>query len=143
MDALVVGPCCVPGRVAEKAGGLQKVGATTPVEGRLQGDVRPWKPAVPRSVGIDEVARSHEDLSVRVGGARRRYRAQRPRKIAVVGVEPGQKNPRGSSQSLVDGVALSAVWLAHPVAQVPLVLPDQRDAIVRAAAIDDDVLEVR
>ena len=40
-------------------------------------------------------------------------------------------------------MALAALRFAHPVCQLLFVLSDNLNAVIRAAAVDDDVLKIR
>src|SRR5437667_10845233 len=67
VDAFVNRPSLAPHHFAKETGGLLEVGPMEPVEGRLQCDLRRRYPRVPRTIGIDELARAHEDVTVRIG----------------------------------------------------------------------------
>src|SRR5712671_1598905 len=72
-----------------------------------------------------------------------RHRAERPRKIEIVAVQERENVSRGSREPLVDRVGLAAVFFGHPVGEVLFMPADDVDALVRAAAVDDDVLDLR
>ena len=46
-------------------------------------------------------------------------------------------------KSFIDGVALTTVRLAYPVFQILLILLDDVETIVRAPAVDQDILDIR
>src|SRR2546422_3249629 len=46
-------------------------------------------------------------------------------------------------KSFVDGVALTTVLLAYPVFQILLIFLDDVETIVRAPAVDHDILDIR
>jgi len=66
----------------------------------------------------------------------------RPGMIPVIRIQPPEDFPGGPLKPLVDGMTLPTVRLAHPVGQVLFVLPDDLHRLVRAPAVDDDVLKV-
>ena len=63
--------------------------------------------------------------------------------VEVVGVEPGEDVTRRSVEAVTNCGRLSFVFAGLPVGDVLLVFPDNIRGSVRAAAVDDDELEVR
>ena len=49
----------------------------------------------------------------------------------------------GPLKALVDGVALTLVLFAYPPGKVCFIFPDDLNSAVGAAAVDDDVFEIR
>src|SRR5438034_1056636 len=82
-------------------------------------------------------------LRVRVDGRFRKNSWQRLENESPSEHAKPEVDVKRDVDALVDRMALSPVGFAYPVAQVLLVLPDHPDALICAATVDDDVLEVR
>src|SRR5207245_10576918 len=68
---------------------------------------------------------------------------ERPRHVIIIRTKPGQQVPCGMRKSFIDGVALTTVRLAYPVFQMLLIFLDDIETIVRAPAVDHDILDIR
>ena len=77
-----------------------------------------------------------------VPAARAADRAQRTGKQQVVRIDPVEQIARRAREPLVNGVRLAVVLLADPICQPFLVTPDDVDALVGTATVDNDVFEV-
>src|SRR2546425_5488434 len=68
---------------------------------------------------------------------------ERPRHVIIIRAKPGPQVPCGMRKSFIDGVALTTVRLAYPVFQILLIFLDDVETIVRAPAVDHDILDIR
>src|SRR6516225_146140 len=71
------------------------------------------------------------------------YSIQGTFQVVIVAVEVRDDITSGSPETLVDGVRLAAIFLAYPVGQPALVFPNNFDTPICAAAVDDDVFQIR
>ena len=92
---------------------------------------------------VDDHTPPDHDTGARIHLEQRREMQQRIRGVPVVRIQPGQDPARGARHPLVDGVALSTVFLADPIGQVLFVLSNDLDRLVGASTINDDVFEIR
>ena len=70
-------------------------------------------------------------------------RRQRSRQKIIVAVQPAKHIAGGLRQSFVDRMTLTAIFFAAPTGQPRFVSANDRDAFVRAAAIHNDVFQLR
>ena len=87
----------------------------------------------------DEVAGSP---GMPAGGERGLRRGERAGQEEVVGVEPDEVAPMSAGETLVEGVTLAAIRLAHPPRQPRGVLLQKFARPIGAAAVDDDEFEI-
>src|ERR1043165_2265711 len=61
--------------------------------------------------------------------------------VNVVAVDESDNVAGGTCESLVDRVHLSTIFFAFPVGELVFVAADDRNTLVSAGTVDDDVLE--
>src|ERR1051325_4189229 len=69
-------------------------------------------------------------------------RRKGPRQVKIIAVEISDNVAGHTRQPFVNRIHLPAIFFADPKRQSILVTPNYLNAVVRAATIDDDVLEV-
>src|ERR1700741_713829 len=61
--------------------------------------------------------------------------------INIVAVDERENVARGFFETFVDRVYLPAIFFTYPVSQLVLVAANDRDTLISASSVDDDVLE--
>src|SRR4029079_8545768 len=61
--------------------------------------------------------------------------------INIVAVDERENVARGFFETFVDRVYLSTIFFTYPISQLVLVAANDRNTLISAAAIDDDVFE--
>src|SRR5437016_13016123 len=79
-----------------------------------------------------------QPLTLRVFAKNAHRRGECARQIDVVAVEERGHVAGDPLDAFVDGVNLSAIWLADPVGEMPFVTVDDVDAVIAASTVDDD-----
>src|SRR5205807_6752151 len=69
------------------------------------------------------------------------YSIERARQIKIVAIDISEYVARRSCQTFIDRVHLPAILITFPVSQTIFIALDYADTLVRAATVDDNVLE--
>jgi peptidoglycan/LPS O-acetylase OafA/YrhL len=92
---------------------------------------------------VDQPATTMHEINGRIAHERVGHPLQRAGQIIIVAVDVRQDRACRPLQPLVDRVCLPPILFADPVRQVLFVPLDDVDTAVGAAAVDDDVFEIR
>jgi hypothetical protein len=96
---------------------------------------------VPRLV--DLLPRAIDQIDVTILGEGLPHEGEGARQEQIIGVEPPEDLAGRALEAAADGRRLPAVRAALPVRQAIGIAPDDVDAAVLAAAVHEDVLEIR